>query len=326
MTASKTLGTADHLNTITELLDTLRSASELVGWAARRLQDAGQHPTAGRLHRAQDAYDRVIVKTIGVYGDAAPAVGRGCIPDTEAVREAAPDLLEALQAVSLTVAIHAGQNPGDREAQQDLAKVRAALRKATTVRRPEVAQLVPVPADEPLFFQQFNYVADGVAKTRDGISVVSIGPSGTNEHILVSANALVSLLLVSSEVKRMMIPYQDGFGVDSGCLNRALAAADYAFRNTNAVNGGVEAVEKLLRGAVDTINATVNTHNESNVSRVAPSDAAIKPSTDDPAHGGPGGTMGDAAAAMPVPGCTVGNEFHSRPLTRGEAAASGDAA
>lgn len=184
MNASKTPGTADHLNTITELLDTLRSASELVAWAARRLQDCNQHVPAGRLFRAQTYYDRLIVKTIGVYGDAAPAVGRGCIPDTEAVRDAAPDLLEALQAVSLTVAIHAGQHPGDREAQQDLAKVRAALRKATTVRE------------------------------------------------------------------------------------------------------------------------------------TAPTTSL----TNDPAHGGPGGGMGDAAAALPVCGCTIGNELHSRPLTRGEAA------
>ena len=126
----------------------------------------------------------MIVKTIGVYGDATPAVGRGCIPDTDAVRDAAPELLDALQAVSLTVAIHAGQHPGDREAQQDLAKVRAALRKATMVRET---------------------------------------PATTSP-------------------------------------------------------------------------------------------------TNDPANGGPGGGMGDAAAALPVCGCTVGNELHSRPLTRGEAA------
>ena len=320
MNASQTPGTADHLNTITELLDTLRSASEIVGWAARRLQDAGKHPSAGRLHRAQDAYDRVIVKTINAYGDAMPAIGCGNVPDTEAVRDAAPDLLDALQAVSLTVAIHAARHPGDREAQQDLAKLRAALRKATTVREPEIATCVSVPEDEPAFFQQFNYVADGVAKTRDGKSVVSIGPAASSEHILVSANALVALLLVAGEMKRMMIPYKDGFAVDQDVLNRALSAADYAFYSMKADNGGVESVLNFMSAAVETINATVAAHNNSRVDRVPSSESAIHSPTNDPAHGGPGGGMGDAAAALPVPGCTIGNELHSRPLTRGEAA------
>lgn len=309
------------LNVIEDLLNACRDASALLVGVAEEEERRFKRNAAMNVRDVEKALTGAICRGMSVCGERIPS-GResGVAVDPQAVREAAPDLFDALQSVSLTVAIHAARNPADREAQQDLAKVRAALRKATTVRKPEIATLVSVPAAEPAFFQQFNYVADGVAKTRDGKSVVSIGPAASSEHILVSANALVALLLVAGEMKRMMIPYKDGFAVDQDVLNRALAAADYAFYSMKADNGGVEPVLNFMSAAVETINATVIELNSSRVSRVHASDSAISSPTNDPAHGGPGGGMGDAAAAMPVPGCTVGNELHSRPLTRGEAA------
>lgn len=232
MNASKTPGTADHLNTITELLDALSSASELVGLSAQRLQDCNKHHTAGRLVRAQKTYEALIASTLYFYGEAISPLWHGTVPDTEAVRDAAPELLDALQAVSLTVAIHASQNPGDREAQQDMAKVRAALTKATTAR----------PA------------APWTSETAD--------------------------------------PAHDRPERSGHCT---------CDRKCGVV---------LRRDRVDFVCVNCNLPRE----------------ISDPAHGGPGGTMGDAAAAMPVPGCTVGNELHSRPLTRGEASTQGGAA
>lgn len=176
-----------HVKYIAELLDTLHRASEVISWSLWKLSDGNYDRAFDHVNCTLGEVQEVYGRISKAYEEWMPPVGDafGDLPvSTEILRGAAPELLAALQAVSLTVAIHAGQNPGDREAQLDLAKVRAALRKATTVRE------------------------------------------------------------------------------------------------------------------------------------TAPKTAP----TNDPAHGGPGGGMGDAAAALPVCGCTIGNELHSRPLTRGEAA------
>lgn len=142
-------------------------------------------------------------------------------PAHKALLEAAPDLLAALQAVSLTVACHAARYPGDVEAQRDLLRLRKAIAKATRKCR-------------------FNH-ADHASFRMSGQLRLCVGCGHTEALI-------------------------DGEWI-----------------------------------------------------------AGTKPITSDTAHGGHGGGMGDAAAALPVPGMTVGNELHSRPVTYAELGGRGGA-
>ncbi len=177
----------------------------------------------------------------------------------------------------------------------------------------------------------FRFLGTSHNNSADGARGIIVAAQGKPETVCtVPVNTIVAMMLAVHEVcAGVQVDESGGLHIKHDEMTRALQAATVAFGDLMAANEGTEALIQLTGVAVEQINAKAQEFAAQHPTRrddentrppsIAAGDLALARDlgiTNDPAHGGPGGGMGDAAAMLPVPGVTRGNELHSKPVMR----------